>query len=159
MGSAEAHRRHTSIKVLPCDRRLHSVVAAMTCRQVSRCWEASGYCYFFSRRGWQKISLHMLNAVSWWSLLKDWTKMKTCNADVSHHSCVVTLFLCMIWQIHSNYFYMQSLLLQSSNLKYLLFYLLHASCQVRFYSMCHWNRCPEERKHIDIHCSLVILQE
>lgn len=70
MGSAEAHRRHTSVKVLPCDRRLHSVVAAMTCRQVSRCWEASGYCYFFSRRGWQKILLHMLNAVSWWSLLK-----------------------------------------------------------------------------------------
>lgn len=41
----------------------------MTFRQVSHCWEASGDCCF-SSRGWWKISLHVLNAVSWLSLLR-----------------------------------------------------------------------------------------
>lgn len=71
--------------------RPRSAVTAVTFRQVSHCWEASGDCCFSSRDG-LKISLHILNSSSWWSLLKTelrWKAvMQMCHITVALSLCI-----------------------------------------------------------------------
>lgn len=94
--------------------------AAVTFGHVPHCGEASRGCQVFRESHiltWHKQLMKPVNI---------WAEMKSCSAAVSSHDCIATLFLWIIWQIHNNYFWMQSLSLQSSNVKYLLFCLPRA---------------------------------
>lgn len=89
MGWAEEHQTHTSLWAVPPAWLLCCVVTAVTFRQVSHCWEASGDCCSSSRDGLE-ISLHILNSSSWWSLLKTELRWKAVM-QMCHITVVLSL--------------------------------------------------------------------